>query len=427
MYCYEVANNGQAMPKASTKHEAPVLCSSWSSDGASVFTGGCDNIAKKWDLASGQATQIAQHDGPIRHMAWIEQVGLLVTGSWDRTLKYWDTRQPNPALQVQLPERCYALDVTHPLLVVGCAERQIQIFNLSNPQVPYKQLLSPLKYQTRCVATFPDRSGYLVGSIEGRVAVQHVEDNLQSKNFTFKCHREGTQDIYAVNSISFHPTFGTFVTAGADGQVKVWDVRTFKPLHQYFSSAPAVALDVSQRGMLAVGWGRRVQVWQGALARKAKAPYLNHSFDEGCTLGGFAFCPYEDVLVAGHARGVSSMMVPGAGEPNYDSYVANPFQTRKERIGMVRRDTAEAADERRTEAQAANDAALRSQRAENAEKSRKKGKNKASRRHRKKQVNVIVDRRDETAKKLKESGQRLAEKRRAEVPEGLPKALERFY
>jgi len=220
--CYEVTNNGQALPKASTKHEAPVLCSAWSSDGASVFSGGCDNIAKKWDLATNQSTQIAQHDGAIRHMAWIEQVGLLVTGSWDRTLKYWDSRQPNPALQVHLPERCYALSVTHPLLVVGCAERHIQIFNLANPQTPYKQLLSPLKYQTRCVAAFPDRSGYLVGSIEGRVAVQHVEENLSSKNFTFKCHREGS-DIYSVNSISFHPTFGTFVTAGADGNFNFWD------------------------------------------------------------------------------------------------------------------------------------------------------------------------------------------------------------
>lgn len=33
------------------------------------------------------------------------------------------------------------------------------------------------------------QTGYLIGSIEGRVAVHHVEDNLQSKNFTFKCHR----------------------------------------------------------------------------------------------------------------------------------------------------------------------------------------------------------------------------------------------
>lgn len=41
------------MLKVLMKYEASVLCSSWSSDGASVFTGGCDNIVKKWDLVSG--------------------------------------------------------------------------------------------------------------------------------------------------------------------------------------------------------------------------------------------------------------------------------------------------------------------------------------------------------------------------------------
>ena len=45
------------------------------------------------------------------------------------------------------------------------------------------------------------------------------------------------------------------VTAGADGQVKVWDARKFQPLHAYFSRAPAQWLDVSQRGLLAVGAG----------------------------------------------------------------------------------------------------------------------------------------------------------------------------
>ena len=42
----------------------------------------------------------------------------------------------------------------------------------------------------RQVSCFPDKTGYLVGSIEGRVAVHHVEDSVgQQKNFTFKCHR----------------------------------------------------------------------------------------------------------------------------------------------------------------------------------------------------------------------------------------------
>ena len=43
-----------------------------------------------------------------------------------------------------------------------------------------------------------------VGSIEGRVGVQHLDDAQQSKNFTFKFHRdEGV--IYSVNSLNFHP------------------------------------------------------------------------------------------------------------------------------------------------------------------------------------------------------------------------------
>ena len=33
----------------------------------------------------------------------------------------------------------------------------------------------------------------------------------------------------------------------------------------------------------------------------------------------------------GHSGGVSTMLVPGAGEPNFDSYVADPFQRRKAR------------------------------------------------------------------------------------------------
>lgn len=43
-----------------------------------------------------------------------------------------------------------------------------------------------------------------VGSIEGRVGVHHLDDAQQSKNFTFKCHREGNE-IYSVNSLNFHP------------------------------------------------------------------------------------------------------------------------------------------------------------------------------------------------------------------------------
>ena len=133
--CYEVQANGQSAPRAAFTSDAPVLCAAWHHDGASVFSGGCDKQVKRWDLGSNAQSQVAAHDAPVRHLAWIPELSMLVTGGWDRQLRYWDLRQQAPAFSHTLPERCYSLSVTHPLLVVATADRHIQVFNLANPQV----------------------------------------------------------------------------------------------------------------------------------------------------------------------------------------------------------------------------------------------------------------------------------------------------
>lgn len=68
------------------------------------------------------------------------------------------------------------MDVQQQLLVLGLAERYINIVNLSNPGVIYKTSQSPLKWQTRTIACFPNATGYAVGSTEGRCAIQYVDD-----------------------------------------------------------------------------------------------------------------------------------------------------------------------------------------------------------------------------------------------------------
>merc|ERR1719397_1002297 len=42
------------------------------------------------------------------------------------------------------------------------------------------------------------------------------------------------------------------------------------------------------------------------------------------------FCPYEDVLGIGHVNGFQSILIPGSGNPNFDSREANPFATNRE-------------------------------------------------------------------------------------------------
>merc|ERR1739847_103578 len=143
-------------------------------------------------------------------------------GSWDKTVKYWDLRQGQPVVNVQLPERCYAMDTAFPLMVVATAERHVVIYDMRKPSQEWKRVVSPLKYQSRCVACFPDRSGFALGSIEGRVAIHYVEEKDKSRRFAFKCHRQKNM-IYSVNSIKFHPVFGTFATTGSDGTFHFWD------------------------------------------------------------------------------------------------------------------------------------------------------------------------------------------------------------
>jgi len=220
--CWEVFPNGQANPKASINHDAPVLSCSWSGDGTKVFSAGCDNKAKCWTLQTGQSMQAAQHAAPIKAAFWVDEMQMLVTGSWDKTIKYWDGRTPNPVHTTTLPERLYTMDVKYPLCVASTADRHILIYDLRKPNVEFKRFASPLKYQSRVISCFPDKTGFALGSIEGRVAIHHVEDKDSMKNFAFKCHRDNNE-IFAVNSISFHPSFGTFATAGSDGTFNFWD------------------------------------------------------------------------------------------------------------------------------------------------------------------------------------------------------------
>lgn len=66
-------------------------------------------------------------------------------------------------------------------------------------------------------------------------------------------------------------------TSGADGQLKVWDLRMLKPLHAYLCVRPASSLDISQRGMLAVGFDRRIQVRVTATHHQSCTPNLTCS------------------------------------------------------------------------------------------------------------------------------------------------------
>ena len=80
---------------------------------------------------------------------------------------------------------------------------------------------SSLKYQTRCIRCFPNKQGFVVSSIEGRVAVEYFDmhPEVQRQKYAFKCHRRKeneTELIFPVNAIAFNSIYNTFATGGSD-------------------------------------------------------------------------------------------------------------------------------------------------------------------------------------------------------------------
>ncbi|XP_012694226.1 WD repeat-containing protein 46 [Clupea harengus] len=137
------------------------------------------------------------------------------------------------------------------------------------------------------------------------------------------CHQGG------VRSLAVDKTGTYMVTSGLDKKLKVYDIRFFKPLQSYFLPAGASCLSISQKGLLAAATGDIVQVYRDVWGTPVTKPYMAHRVRGGVT--GLSFCPHEDVLGVGHADGFTSMIVPGAGEPNFDAMDVNPLAGLKQR------------------------------------------------------------------------------------------------
>ncbi|GES57160.1 U3 small nucleolar RNA-associated protein 7 [Aspergillus terreus] len=126
------------------------------------------------------------------------------------------------------------------------------------------------------------------------------------------------------------------VSTGQDMKMNVWDIRMFREVHSYSCYQPGASVAISDRGLTAVGWGTQMSVWRGlfdaaqADQGKVQSPYMAWGGD-GQRIENLRWCPYEDVLGVTHDKGFASILVPGAGEPNFDALEANPYENTKQR------------------------------------------------------------------------------------------------
>lgn len=126
------------------------------------------------------------------------------------------------------------------------------------------------------------------------------------------------------------------VSTGQDLKMAVWDIRMFREVNNYFLRQPGSSVAISDRGLTAVGWGTQTSVWKGLFDKtggeqeKIQSPYMGWG-GEGRRIERVRWCPFEDVLGISHDQGYSSIIIPGAGEPNFDALEINPYENTKQR------------------------------------------------------------------------------------------------
>ena len=271
--------------------EAPILDVCWGSDESTFFAVGLRQDVTLYQ-SEDEPILLSSHDQATNKVAYSTEHNILLSTSWDSTLHVHDPPSRR-YIRITLAAKPFAMALTKDRAVVAMADRKVSVYELNalrelveqagetadgrQPLTvePWQQRESSLKFMTRAVACMPDGTGFATSSIEGRVSVDRFDPELEKQAYAFKCHREkstmaalGEQEadgqtgepvevdvVYPVNSLAFHPAFGTFATGGGEGVVALWDAHTKRRIRTYPKlTASVAAMDFSPDGKyLAIG------------------------------------------------------------------------------------------------------------------------------------------------------------------------------
>ncbi|XP_033119213.1 WD repeat-containing protein 46-like isoform X2 [Anneissia japonica] len=181
-------------------------------------------------------------------------------------------------------------------------------------------------YQTKCgrlnvMTQNPYNAIVHMGHPNGTVTMW--SPNMKEPLAKMICHPTAIRSV-AIDSKGLY-----MATSGQDRILKIFDIRTYKPLQAYKIGLGASELSFSQRGLLAAAVGNVVEVYKDCCTSAVDKAYMTHR----CTwpISDLKFCPFEDVIGLTHSKGFSSLLIPGAGEPNFDSLEANPYHSKRQR------------------------------------------------------------------------------------------------
>ncbi|KAL0358124.1 UNVERIFIED_CONTAM: Mitotic checkpoint protein BUB3.3 [Sesamum calycinum] len=192
-----------------------------------------DGSILRYDMHLGTSETIGNHDDLATCVEYCEETGQVITAGWDKKVKFWDARSGSSfGCLSNVDVEVESLSISGLNLMVALRS-SVHMYDLRYGLVQAKEFFMDINI--KCVRSNLDLEGFVVGSTDGRVALEYLgKPNSTNEGYAFRCHpkdKNGRHHLIAVNDIAFHPFLcGVLVTGDNEGHATIWDVLNRKRL-----------------------------------------------------------------------------------------------------------------------------------------------------------------------------------------------------
>ncbi|VTZ67814.1 U3 small nucleolar RNA-associated protein 7, putative [Plasmodium chabaudi chabaudi] len=280
---------------------------------------------------------------------------LLVTGEKGH-ISLLDTHNMESLCELDVNEtvRCNTIFHNHKLFAVG-QKKYIYIYDNTGIEVNcIKDILYPSQLEFLpyhfLLASIGDLGELVyqdisVGNIVTRKKTKRGPCSIMKQNkhdaIIYLGHKNGHVTLWSPNmdksvcDIFCHYTpisaIGIFdnylITSSLDCTYKLWDIRKLEYINTFKSHNIINNIDISDTSLVAFTMNSHFRTYKNFFTKPEL--YLTHN-TYGDKINSIAFQPFEDICCAGLKYSIKSFIVPGAGLANIDTFVNNPYETKKQ-------------------------------------------------------------------------------------------------
>lgn len=188
-----------------------------------AFSAASDGSIHRYDMHSGHKSAIGKHDDMATLVEFSPESSQVISSGWDQSIIFWDARvAKSVGCLKNLTAIAESMTLSGSNLMVAI-DSSVILFDIRT----LRKMVYREDVQIKCVRALLHSEGFVVGSVDGRVALKYVCESNLDKGYAFRCHpkeKDGRQHVVAVNDIAFSPlNSGSFVTGDNEGFVIMWD------------------------------------------------------------------------------------------------------------------------------------------------------------------------------------------------------------